>query len=171
MQTKVGRTTRSKVPTVVLSHTRTGDQYPDIVSGTVLYRSTPSGLEGTPSVIGMEAQTITSISSSDIDGDGLPDLVASFQENPTTPLRRSGIKVFINPGSSDFSTVTPFLVGDPDQETEAVTSVDVNDDGRPDIIAGNRAQRNKVYLNRGRNDFTTGIDIGSEMDDTTSVEV
>ena len=43
--------------------------------------------------------------------------------------------------------------------------------GRPDIIAGNKNQRNKLHLNMGGNVFMDGIDIGTETDDTTSLEV
>ena len=80
-------------------------------------------------------------------------------------------QVYLNPGDGDFSLVTPYIVGTPDQRTESVTVVDLNNDGKNDIIAGNKNQRNKVYLNKGNNVFTTGIDLGTEEDDTTSVQV
>ena len=59
----------------------------------------------------------------------------------------------------------------PGQDTQTLTTVDVNGDGRTDIVAGNKDERNKVYLNRGGNTFTVGIDLGTETDDTTSIKV
>ena len=103
---------------------------PDVIAGNVIYRNSMTGVKRSPSPIGFAPQTITSIASADIDGDTLPDLVVGFKENPTTPLKRSGVKVFINPGGGDFSAVLPLLVGETDQETEAVTTVDINNDGR-----------------------------------------
>ena len=172
LETKVGRITDTMIPSIVTDlKSNDGTERPDIVSGSIVYRNTPSGIQRTPTPIGTEPQTITAIASSDIDGDSIPDLVVGFKENPTTPLKRSGVKVFINPGDGDFSVVTPFQVGGSDQETEAVTTVDVNGDGRPDIIVGNKNQLNKIYINRGGNVFMAGIDIGEEMDDTTSIQV
>ena len=175
LETLVGRITDRTVPSLVtrlrggISTEPDVASGPDIVSGGFVYRNMPAGLERTPSAIGTDPQTITSIASADIDGDGFTDLVVGFKENPTTPLKRSGVKVYINPGDGDFSIVMGVLLGKPDQETEAVTTVDMNGDGRPDIIAGNKNQVNKVYINRGDTVFTAGIDIGTETDDTTSV--
>ena len=172
MATKVGKTTSTKIPSIAANFkSSSSTEIPDIISAGVLYRNTVSGLEQTPMLIGVKPQAITCIDAADIDGDGLLDLIVGFKENPTTPLKRSGLKAFINPGSGDFTTVTPVLVGPTDQNTEAVVAVDINNDGRSDIIAGNEKQRNKIYLNKGNLVFALGIDIGTEMDDTTSVSV
>ena len=172
MATKVGKTTNTKIPSIAANFKSSSfTEIPDIISAGVLYRNTVSGLEQTPMLIGVMPQAITCIDAADIDGDGLLDLIVCFKENPTTPLKRSGLKAFINPGSGDFTTVTPVLVGPTDQNTEAVVAVDINNDGRSDIIAGNEKQRNKIYLNKGNLVFALGIDIGTEMDDTTSVSV
>lgn len=170
-QTPVGTKTDTKVPTLVTNlKSALTTEPPDIVTNTFLFHNDPTtGLETTPTPIGSQTQTFTSLTSADIDGDGVRDLVVAFKENPTTPLKRSGVRVYLNPGTGDFATVTPIEVGAMDTETEAVTTLDINNDGNIDIIAGNKNQPNMVYLNLGGGVFSNAIDIGTDADETTSV--
>ena len=93
--TGVQKPNNAKIPLVLTDVKTVSSENPllDIVTGTVVYRNTPSGLQETTTSIGMEPQTFMSIESKDINGDNLPDIVAAFEQNPTTPLRQSGIKV------------------------------------------------------------------------------
>ena len=162
-----------------------GDTLDDLVTGGVVYLQTDDKDFSTavPLPIGIEPLTFTSITAIDIDGDNFPDLITAFKSSATTPLKQSGVMIFLNPGSGDFSTVAPISVGGADQGTESVTAVDVNGDGYVDIVAGNgffngKFVRNKIYLNRG--DMTFGLPdeaiefgatVGAEGDKTLSVTV
>ena len=55
------------------------------------------------------------------------DLVVAYESNPTTPLKQTGMRVYISPSTGDFSEVSPIDVGSADQETVSVTV----DDTRP----------------------------------------
>ena len=156
----VGKTTDRKVPSLLAD--LNGDGKMDLVTDRVVYLQTsPFGdfSKEVPLPIGVEPLTFASITAADMDGVNGPDLVTAYKSSETTPLKQSGIKIFLNPGSGDFSTVTPTLVGGRDQGTESVTVADVNGDGFIDVVAGNgffngKFVRNKIYLNRG--DLTFG---------------
>lgn len=62
-------------------------------------------------------------------------------------------------------------MGGRNEETESVTAVDVNNDGRIDIVASNRNRPNKIYLNLGNNEFGPAVLLGLETDDTQLIKV
>eukprot|EP00966_Prymnesium_polylepis_P296596 6851972-Prymnesium_polylepis.1 len=181
VQVPVGTTTASSVPSLLVDLNK--DSRLDLVTGTVVYLN-DAAINGDftralPLKIGNAPIQVKSIVAVDVDADTNIDLVVAFQTMETTPLKQSGIKVFLNPGDGDFSTVTPLQVGSPDQLTQSVVVSDVNADDLVDIIAGNTGTTNKVYLNRGTVNYwsdttshiLTAIEFGAETDDTTAVEV
>jgi len=173
----------AKVPSILID--LNNDNVNDLVTaGSVYVNTNPGGdlTTQTPFSIGTEPLTFSSITVVDIDNDGDVDLVTSYTAMETTPLKQSGIKVFLNPGSGDFSEVEPILIGGADQGTESVKAVDVNGDSLIDIVAGNGQfngayVKNKVYLNRGSLNFgspSEAIEFGEDFgttDRTVDIQV
>ncbi|KAL1530902.1 hypothetical protein AB1Y20_001793 [Prymnesium parvum] len=174
-QTAVGAMSSTNVPGLVVDID--SDNIPELITKNSIF-TVLNLLDGTfqqSHPIGSELfNTFTGFATADIDGDNDIDLVAAYESDQNTPLAQKGIKVFLNPGNGDFSQVTPYLVGNPDEQTESVTAVDVNGDNQIDIIAANKNRPNKVYLNRGNNDFGSPADaivLGNEADDTKTIKV
>ncbi len=101
----------------------------------------------------------------DVNGDGKRDVIVG--RNGQT------IRLYLNNGTGNpFNGVTG---SDISSDTNATTSLalgDVNGDGKPDLIAGNENQRNRVYLNNGTiNPFNgvTGLDVSLDALPTLAV--
>ena len=102
----------------------------------------------------------------DVDDDGDPDLVVG---NAATN------RIYLNDGDGDpWDTLAPADVTSDAQATEAVVIADLNHDGNLDVVAGNSASANRLYLNNGTVDPFAGIsgsDITGDADDTRALAV
>jgi len=90
----------------------------------------------------------------DVNGDGKPDIILTYEVAEILATDPSGIAIYFNNGSSNpFANDTPFrlLVG---QSISAIAVADLNGDGRPDLIVSAASNANStstlyVYLNTG----------------------
>jgi len=90
-----------------------------------------------------EVELMTTLKVADVDDDGLNDLIATYVDGTT--------KVYLNPGSNDFSAVMPIEIkapvpGSTTPKTTDVVVADVNNDGMPDIVTVNDGGENVLYL-------------------------
>ncbi|MCP5156362.1 MAG: VCBS repeat-containing protein [Ectothiorhodospiraceae bacterium] len=101
----------------------------------------------------------------DVTQDGQSDLVAAVEGGGLRWHLSAGIFLFdlaflVHPISTDVMDTVALAVGD------------VDGDGRPDVVAGNRGQRNRLYVGDsggGWSASTIGTDVGVETDDTRAV--
>ncbi len=94
---------------------------------------------GAMSIIGQIARPVVDLSVADFDGDGKPDIL--------TLVWKAGLRLYHNNGKGDFVDVTS-KTGLPEAATEAfaVTSLDYDRDGRPDILLASYPQYDQVLL-------------------------
>ncbi|QTA88232.1 choice-of-anchor D domain-containing protein [Desulfonema magnum] len=101
---------------------------------------------------------------SDVDGDGDLDLIAG-NNNETNQL-------YLNNGTSNpFRYVKGLDITADTDHTYSVVTGDVDGDGDADLIAGNKGETNRLYLNNGtRNPFSNaaGLDITTDRNHTVS---
>ena len=91
------------------------------------------------------------VSAGDLNGDGLPDLFFTSNQNQN--------KLYINKSDMKFEDVTETAIGTVENDwTTGVSFVDINDDGRLDIYVSNVGSylqitgENKLYVNQGNNE-------------------
>jgi Bacterial Ig domain/FG-GAP-like repeat len=90
----------------------------------------------------------------DVNGDGKPDLILTYIVASATASDPTGIAIYLNNGTSDpFGNVTPLrlLAG---QSVGAIAIADLNDDGKPDLVAVVSDQTltlngSQVFINTG----------------------
>ncbi|MFC1505138.1 FG-GAP-like repeat-containing protein, partial [Thermodesulfobacteriota bacterium] len=103
----------------------------------------------------------------DINGDGYLDLVLGGYYTPH--------QLYLNNHNPDpFSGVSGTDIGADSDELVDISLGDVDGDGDLDVLAANRGQTNKLYLNNGTQTPFLGINgtnIGSDTDETTSIAV
>ena len=98
------------------------------------------GLSG--SDITADVYATTSIALGDVDGDGDPDLVVGNHSQCN--------RLYLNNGTADpFAGVSGVDITTDADRTTSVALGDVDGDGDLDLVAGNQAQRNRLYLNNG----------------------
>jgi hypothetical protein len=122
-----------------------------------------SGVLGTE--ITTDANATTSVALIDLDTDGDLDLVEGNENQPSRYYSNNGTS---NPWNGAMGVdITSDASG-----TVSISLADIDIDGDPDLVAGNRNQRNRLYLNNGTsNPFAgaVGSDITSDEDDTFAI--
>jgi hypothetical protein len=100
----------------------------------------------------------------DLNGDTFGDIVAGNSLSTN--------KVYLNPGSGDFSTTVPLDIGNDADDTRSVAIDEIG--SLRVIVVGNAGQTNKLYLVPERDsNFPSiqGSHIGTETDDTRSAAI
>ena len=112
--------------------------------------------------IGLEISNTEDIQLADIDGDGSLDVLVanSYEAN----------LLYVNNGQGNFPTSgIPIGAASDAEQTHSLAIGDVNNDGNLDVIAGNAADVNKLYLNDGNGNFPFSVPIGEELDPSYTV--
>jgi hypothetical protein len=73
----------------------------------------------------------------DVDGDDDLDVLVGNSESEN--------KVYLNPGSGDFTDVAGAVIGVDKDNTYAIAAADLNGDGYVDVVAGNEDAKTKIY--------------------------
>jgi hypothetical protein len=93
----------------------------------------------------------------DLDRDGTVDVVVGNFNDPETN------RVFLNNGTNDpFAGVEGTDVSPDFLRTRSLVLGDVNGDGFLDLVAGNQAHENRLYINDGTGGFDAGTDITAD---------
>src|SRR5439155_17662721 len=148
---------------------------PTLSGNFVFDQSTRSGFGTGVALVPSDTSATTAIALGDVDGDGNLDLVTG---NGGSPAQASNLS--LNNGSGVFSLAAATLFPSDAGATTAIALADVNGDGFLDLVIGNNNQRNRVYLNRGRQTvgttvtwlgFASGQDVSTDQRATTSLAV
>ncbi|MFH1446241.1 MAG: FG-GAP-like repeat-containing protein, partial [Chloroflexota bacterium] len=122
-----------------------------------------SGVAGTN--ISSDAHPTLSITLGDVDGDGDLDLLAGNYGQTN--------RLYLNNGTAaPFSGVTGSNISGDADDTFSIALGDVDGDGDLDMLAGNSADTNRLYLNNGTADpfsGVTGTAISSDTDGTYAI--
>ncbi len=117
--------------------------------------------------IGDEMDTSTSLILLDVDGDADLDLIVGNTDENTAAGKVN--RVYLNNGKGEFSRSLESLGNDDADATYALAFGDVDNDGDVDLVAVNKNQVNKLYLNKGQGKFdASGTPVGEALDDSSS---
>ena len=122
-----------------------------------------SGVPGATSYV--TASTCTAnyvwwVATGDVNGDGKADLVATLNGNSGGGCQNNTVAVLEGLGTGKFKTAAYYPTGSTAQE-EIVYLVDVNGDGKLDIVTENGDSTISVLLNKGNGTYNAGILITS----------
>ena len=109
---------------------------------------------GPPKPIGDELHDSEDAEITDINDDGIPDIVIGNEDGPDTVYLGEEDPENPGKGTGDFTHVDPIeLPGSEDDTTSSVTTGDIDGDGDIDIIVGCDGCPNTVYINDGDENF------------------
>ncbi len=106
--------------------------------------------DGAPSNLGAEADNTLAVAIADLNGDGFPDIIVGNDNQPNLLYLNQG-------GAAPFDGVTPTPISSDVAGTTSIAVGDLNHDGFPDVVAGNRNSPNTLYLNNGTSDPFAGV--------------
>jgi hypothetical protein len=116
---------------------------------------------------GSDFDSTTSLALGDLDGDSDLDLVVG-NHNSFHPNR-----LYLNSGTMDpFNGVTGQTIGTESKQTEAVVLGDLDNDGDLDLVTGNDARVNRLYLNNGSTgpfDGVSAFEVSSDVATNTGL--
>jgi hypothetical protein len=95
------------------------------------------------------------VAAGDVNGDGKADIVATLQDATFAGCQNNTVAVLIGQGTGKFKTAVYYPTGSTAQELE-VYLVDVNGDGKLDIVTENADGTISVLLNKGNGTFKPG---------------
>jgi hypothetical protein len=143
-----------------------GDGFPDIAQSIVgdggkiaINLGSSHGVLGATSLItpGTCANNFVEwIATGDVNGDGKADLVATLQDAPFAGCQSNTVAVLEGLGTGKFKAAAFYPTGSTAQEL-FVYLVDVNGDGKLDIVTGNADGSISVLLNKGNGTFDPGV--------------
>ena len=94
------------------------------------------------------------VAAGDVNGDGKADLVVTLQDAPYTGCQNQTVAVLEGLGTGHFKKAVYYPTGASAQEQQ-VYLVDVNGDGKLDIVTANSDGTLSVLLNKGNGTYTT----------------
>lgn len=143
-----------------------GDGFPDIAQSIVgdggkiaINLGSSHGVLGATSLItpGTCANNYVEwVATGDVNGDGKADLVATLQDASFAGCQNNTVAVLEGLGTGKFKAAAYYPTGSTAQEL-FVYLVDVNGDGKLDIVTGNADGSISVLLNKGNGTFDPGV--------------
>jgi hypothetical protein len=149
-----------------------GDGFPDIaqsVNGAAINGKIGINLGSAHGVLAATSYAVAStcpanyvvwVATGDVNGDGKADLVATLNGNSGTGCQSDTVAVLEGLGTGKFKTAAYYPTGSTAQE-EVVYLVDVNGDGKLDIVTANGDGTISVLLNKGTGTYNAGTLITS----------
>ncbi len=95
------------------------------------------------------------VATGDVNGDGKADLVAALQGSSNAGCQTNAVAVLLGLGTGKFKKAAYYPTGSTTQE-QTVYLVDVNGDGKLDIVTGNADGSISVLLNKGNGTYSAG---------------
>ena len=96
------------------------------------------------------------VATGDVNGDGKADLVAALQGSSNPGCQTNAVAVLQGLGTGKFKKAAYYATGSTTQE-QTVYLVDVNGDGKLDIVTGNADGSISVLLNKGNGTYSAGV--------------
>lgn len=124
-------------------------------------------LDVEPQPVSDDVNLATSVAVGDVNGDGVPDVVVGNFNQPN--------RLYLNNGTaSPFDGVAGADISSNTDSTRAIAVGDVDGDGDLDVVSGNSAHVNRIYLNNGTQapfEGVTGIDVSQTVFQTFGVSL